>query len=135
MPDGLSNWTSSSESVGRNFNNFQAIPIRGVDNGYALPDPNIIAGAAVTATRAGLFCTWLKLRDVCLYRMRSPSFRPLRSSQWRRILGLEVVGASTSSQTKASKDRAEMEALLQDCLVSGGMQVCYSYFESCLLAD
>lgn len=69
MPRTLPNWMSASETVGRSFTNSQAIPVRGVDNGYALPDPNIIAVASVPATRAGLFCTWLKLREVCLYRM------------------------------------------------------------------
>ena len=103
MPLGIAAWTSALLAAGEGYDPMHP-PLGGVDNGYALPDPNVLAGIGNDVTRGAFFTTWLKLRPALLYRLRSSAFRPFKASQWRRILGLEIYGTKSES-THAGKER------------------------------
>ncbi|KAG7088003.1 hypothetical protein E1B28_012042 [Marasmius oreades] len=119
IPPALPVWSEACVQAGASFNP-NTPPPNGHDNGYAFPDPNIIAGTANDSTRAMFIMTWLKLRPVLFYRLRSPTFQPLKTKQWRSVLGLEV--HSLKSDTLAAKLRAEQQKMLQECLDTGNMQ-------------
>ncbi|KAL0564174.1 hypothetical protein V5O48_017880 [Marasmius crinis-equi] len=120
MPPPLLNWMSASEAVGQMFDSsLPAPPNR--NNGYALPDPNILVGTKNEAARTRYITTWLKLRPVLLYRMRSTTFEPLRTSKWRSVIGIEA--HPTKAETTVGKMRAKMEDMLKKCLVSGGLEL------------
>ncbi|KAL0063028.1 hypothetical protein AAF712_010051 [Marasmius tenuissimus] len=119
MPPPLPVWARASVQAGAGFDpNLRPPP--GLNNGYALPDPNIIAGTRNQATQAAFITTWLKLRPVLLYRLQSPTFGPLKPKEWRVVLGMEVHGQKPNTQ--AAQSRNDIEKMLQECLDSGDME-------------
>ncbi|KAK1234652.1 hypothetical protein PQX77_002145 [Marasmius sp. AFHP31] len=118
MPPPLPAWARASAQAGAGFDP-NTRPPPGLNNGYALPDPNIIAGTKNEATQAAFITTWLRLRAVLLYRLRSPTFAPLKPKEWRVVLGMEVHGQK--AHTQAAQSRKEIEKMLQECLDSGDM--------------
>ncbi|KAL0572514.1 hypothetical protein V5O48_009456 [Marasmius crinis-equi] len=114
MPPALKNWAKAAQDAGAGFDPNVSDP-----TGYALPDPNFIAGMQNTVTQAAFVTTWLKLRPVLLYRLQSPTFDLIPTKKWRVVLGLEVYGHE--SNTVAAKKRKEQQEMLQKCLDSGGM--------------
>ncbi|KAL0568378.1 hypothetical protein V5O48_013609 [Marasmius crinis-equi] len=119
MPRTFSTWAAASVAVGETFD-LNIAPPAGRNTGYALPDPNILVGTKNEGARIRYVTTWLKIRPVMLYRMRSPTFEPLKTSDWRSILGMEA--HSTKTDTVVGKRRSEMQAMLRECLVTGGLQ-------------
>ncbi|KAL0064097.1 hypothetical protein AAF712_008957 [Marasmius tenuissimus] len=118
MPSPLPVWARASLQAGTGFDpNMRPPP--GMNNGYALPDPNIIAGTKNQATQAAFVTTWLRLRTVLLYRLRSPTFAPLKPKEWRVVLGMEIHGQK--AHTQAAQSRNGIEKMLQECLDSGDM--------------
>ncbi|KAL0565188.1 hypothetical protein V5O48_016841 [Marasmius crinis-equi] len=118
MPLSLLNWAKASMAAGFGFDPNAPAP-EDKDNGYALPDPGVIAGTANEATQSAYFTTWLRLRTVLMYRLLSPTFRLMRTKELRSVLGLEVHGLK--ADTRAAARRAEQQKMLQECLTSGGM--------------
>ncbi|KAF9014426.1 hypothetical protein BDZ89DRAFT_915244, partial [Hymenopellis radicata] len=88
--------------------------------GYTLPDPNIIVGHSRDATRTAFFLTWLKLRTLCIYLIRSTAYEPLTPKQWRKILGLEI--HRTTTATRFGQEHMNLERMLKTCLDEGGLQ-------------
>ncbi|KAL0565964.1 hypothetical protein V5O48_016053 [Marasmius crinis-equi] len=119
MPSSLANWSRASTNAGSGFDPNSPSP-DGRDNGYALLDPGVIAGSKQDPVRAAFFATWLRLRPVLLYRLLSPAFRPMKTKDWRSVLGIQVHGQK--SDTRAAERRTEQQEMLQKCLTSGGMQ-------------
>ncbi|KAL0057492.1 hypothetical protein AAF712_015862 [Marasmius tenuissimus] len=118
MPPALRVWAEASRRAGAGFNP-NTPPPAGRNNGYALPDPNIIASTRNEKTQAAFITTWLKLRQVLMYRLQSPTFTPLKVKEWRSVLGLEIHGLKAG--TEAAKAREEQQKMLQSCLKSGNM--------------
>ncbi|KAG7091643.1 hypothetical protein E1B28_010664 [Marasmius oreades] len=81
MPWDIKPWAVASQSAGVGFDP-NTPPPNGRNNGYTLPDPNIIAGTANEITCEAFLRTWLKLCPVLLYQLQSPTFRPLRVKDW-----------------------------------------------------
>ncbi|KAK1234307.1 hypothetical protein PQX77_002490 [Marasmius sp. AFHP31] len=120
MPVTLPTWGAASSQVGQHFDpNTPAI--RGAHPGYALPDPNFVAGTANEVVRAQYVTTLLKLRPLLHYRLRSPTFSPLKPQQWRSIVGMEA--HSTQTGTRVDARRIAMASMLKECLISGQMEV------------
>ncbi|KAL0059091.1 hypothetical protein AAF712_014192 [Marasmius tenuissimus] len=119
MPPPLPVWARASAQAGTGFN-LNMCPPPGINNGYALPNPNIIAGTRNQATQAAFITTWLKLRPVLLYRLRSPTFEPLKLKEWHVVLGIEVHGHKPNTQ--AAQSQNNIEKMLQECLDSGNME-------------
>ncbi|KAL0573871.1 hypothetical protein V5O48_008073 [Marasmius crinis-equi] len=115
FPSRLVNWASACAMAGEGFD-----PNASAAQGYALPDPAFIAVSANEKTVAGFLTTWLRLRQVLVYRLMSPTFRPLPTRDWRSILGIEMHGLK--ADTRAATKRREQEQMLQKCLISGKMQ-------------
>ncbi|KAL0059302.1 hypothetical protein AAF712_013950 [Marasmius tenuissimus] len=118
IPPALKVWSEASRNAGNGFNP-NTPPPTGHNNGYALPDPNIIASTKNEPTQAAFITTWLKLRQVLMYRLQSPTFVPLKAKEWRSVLGLEIHGLKAG--TGAAKVREEQQKMLQSCLQSGNM--------------
>ncbi|KAK1227008.1 hypothetical protein PQX77_009970 [Marasmius sp. AFHP31] len=118
MPPPLPAWARASAQAGAGFDP-NTRPPPGLNNGYALPDPSIIAGTKNEATQAAFITTWLRLRTVLLYRLQSPTFAPLKPKEWRVVLGMEIHGQK--AHTQAAQSRNEIEKMLQECLDSGDM--------------
>ncbi|KAK1216265.1 hypothetical protein PQX77_021101 [Marasmius sp. AFHP31] len=118
MPPPLLAWARASAQAGAGFDP-NTCPPPGLNNGYALPDPNIIVGTKNQATQAAFITTWLRLRAVLLYRLRSPTFAPLKPKEWRVVLGMDI--HRQKAHTQAAQSRNEIEKMLQECLDSGDM--------------
>ncbi|KAK1215779.1 hypothetical protein PQX77_021589 [Marasmius sp. AFHP31] len=118
MPPALKVWAEASQSAGSDFNP-NTPPPTGRNNGYALPDPSIIASTKNEPMQAAFITMWLKLRQVLVYRLQSPTFVPLRAKEWRSVLGLEIHGLKAGAG--AAKARDEQQKMLQSCLQSGNM--------------
>ncbi|KAK1216699.1 hypothetical protein PQX77_020662 [Marasmius sp. AFHP31] len=101
LPSANSNRDKASTQASAGFDP-NTPPPPGLNNGYALPDPNIIAGTKNQATQAAFITTWLRLR-----------------AEWHVVLGMEVHGQK--AHTQAAQSWNEIEKMLQECLDSGDM--------------
>ncbi|KAK1233860.1 hypothetical protein PQX77_002962 [Marasmius sp. AFHP31] len=63
------------------------------------------------------------MRSLLPYRLRSPTFAPLKTKEWRAIAGLEA--HITHSGTHTNTSRTDLENMLKECLVSGKMQASF----------
>lgn len=96
-------------------------PPQGMQRGYALPDPNVIASVERDTTRGEQITMYLRLRPLLHYRLQSPAFQPLTAPEWRRVLGLEL--HTSSRDGWAAQIHAQVKADLSRCLTEGNMQV------------
>ena len=119
MPECLEAWASASEDIGRSVD-VSKPALFGLVKGYAVPDPNMIAGFG-TDTMAYAFTTYLKLRDVILYRTTSRQFRPLPTSSWRQMLGLELHGRKEGGHH--AQKRTQLREELMSCITDAKLEV------------
>lgn len=110
--------------VGRTFDHNRH-PTAGIA-GYVLPDPALFAGNEDNGARQAYLKTYLKLREVLLYRISNMgTLNCLKSTNdWRRLIGLELHGTRTDS--RAAGKRAELIADLQRSLVANSV-VCTAF--------
>ncbi|KAK1219196.1 hypothetical protein PQX77_018092, partial [Marasmius sp. AFHP31] len=119
MPKCLPAWKAVSEAIGASFEDkMPSVP--GLDDGYAVPDPNVIVGTSNESAKVRYVTTTMKLRPLLHYRLRSPTFRPFRTREWRGAIGLEA--HPTKSETKTGGRRANMVETLKECLASGNLE-------------
>ncbi|KAF9015861.1 hypothetical protein BDZ89DRAFT_929220, partial [Hymenopellis radicata] len=121
MPQALPEWAEACRRAGEGFAvDARQIPPSGINNGYSLPDPNIITVVKNDTTCTGFFSVWLKLRIVILYLLQTPRYQPLRTQQWWSLLGLSMF--SSDKNTKLATTRRELQALLQKNLKHASME-------------
>jgi hypothetical protein len=104
MPPAISYWLDASIKVGETFDQNQ--PSRkGVPRGYVLPEPALFAVNQNITSRNTYLLTYLKLRDLLIYRMQNLSMGDALKDQkeWRKIIGLELHG-SVASHEKVLED-------------------------------
>ncbi|KAJ8085059.1 hypothetical protein PM082_003838 [Marasmius tenuissimus] len=124
MPKSLPAWKAASEAIGSSFEDkMPSLP--GLDDGYAVPDPNIIVGGLNETAKVRYVTTTLKLRPLLLYRLRSPTFRPYRTREWRGAVGIEAHPLKGDSRT--GKRRVKMIEVLKECLASGNLEVKFDF--------
>ena len=110
----------ASEHAGRGFN--PNIPVRdGFCRGYIFPDPNLLAGHQNPSSRAAYFTTYLKLRQLLIYRLSQAENNDFSVGTWRKILGLELHG--TRTDTTSGKLRREVQETLAKCVEGMGVSL------------
>ncbi|KAK7028100.1 hypothetical protein VNI00_014915 [Paramarasmius palmivorus] len=119
VPLGYTKWIEASSEVGKDFNP----NVHRDSEGYILPDPSLIAAAGLEsqnfAIRNSYMDSWLKLRTLLLYRITTNENKPLKTSQWRMIIGLRALGFK---HQKAQKQKVEVEAILETILRDGSLK-------------
>lgn len=123
MPRSVGSWMTALARVKADTAK-RVIPAEGVNAGYALPDPNVIAGVEKEHTRGYMFTAYVRLRHILHYRMQSDAFEPLNAMAWRRILGIELHPSEGEGRSK--EQHQEMKKELCECIEKGGLQVCNS---------
>ncbi|THU92862.1 hypothetical protein K435DRAFT_862048 [Dendrothele bispora CBS 962.96] len=86
--------------------------------GYYLPEPEMLISSVNDATKSRLVCSWIRIRDIFLYRLSNPSSEPrlLRNQQWRHILELGAGLKYSATSKSAQKVTNEMHELLMNYL-------------------
>ncbi|KAF8867901.1 hypothetical protein CPB85DRAFT_1169993, partial [Mucidula mucida] len=112
-------WAQASTVIGASFNQSQKSCL-GVSRGYILPDPILFANHRNKTLRQAYFTTYLRLRPVLLYYIRTLGVTRclMSSSEWRNILGLELHGSR--NDTKAAESCCQIQADIQASLNSAG---------------
>lgn len=122
MPPSLESWTKALTRVKAEVAKAPKIlPAPGINTGYALPDPNVIAGVDTDHTRGYMFTAYVRLRHVLHYRLQSSAFEPLKANAWRRILGIELHPIDGDGHSKAQHQETKKD--LCACIEKGGLQV------------
>ncbi|THU90378.1 hypothetical protein K435DRAFT_622991, partial [Dendrothele bispora CBS 962.96] len=83
----------------------------GVNRGYALPPADMLVTTGNQLIAATLFCNYVKLKDIFLYRLSYSSER-YSKKQWRQLLTLDEA-QEHRSDTRAGKQKQEMQNLLR----------------------
>ncbi|KAF9065616.1 hypothetical protein BDP27DRAFT_1424702 [Rhodocollybia butyracea] len=98
----------ASKNVSKKFS-LDMLPCPGVNRGYILPEPAVLAGHENEFSRTQYFRTYVKLRPLLLYslRMVGPLLCQKKAANWRIYLGLEVHGGERSDTCTAAA-RAEV---------------------------
>ncbi|KAJ3898183.1 hypothetical protein F5879DRAFT_995056 [Lentinula edodes] len=115
LPNSIPDWVVASEHVGKGFNQNQKAR-SGVPRGYFLPEPALFANHSSDMSRQAYFSTYLKVREIILYRLRTLGASTcLKSSgEWRKLLGLELHGLKID--TKCASTRQKLVNELQQGL-------------------
>ena len=85
------------------------------DTGYAFPEPAGFIALESDARRRSFFRTWLRLRDLLIFRMSSEDFdeaKPMKAQAWRELLGFDFLDKKPapglpSTSSSASGSRSE----------------------------
>lgn len=123
LPNSILDWVAASEHVGKGFNQNQKAR-SGVPRGYFLPEPALFANHSSDVSRQAYFSTYLKVREIILYRLRTLGASTcLKSSgEWRKLLGLELHGLKID--TKCASTRQKLVNELQQGLEMSNSLVC-----------
>lgn len=108
MPYISSQWKDASKNVSKKFD-LDMLPRPGVNRGYVLPEPAVLAGHESEFSRTKYFRTYVKLRPLLMYslRMVGPLLCQKKPADWRVYLGLEVHGGERSD-TRSAAARADV---------------------------
>lgn len=112
MPLPLPNWAFALKQLSSLSTALDPRPITGLDGGYVVPDPNMIARASNPRTQAIYIHGWVQVRELFLYRLRYvESAKPLSNRIWKSVLGMDkrsnkVTPHPNSRRTK-EVDRAQ----------------------------
>ncbi|THU79831.1 hypothetical protein K435DRAFT_875016 [Dendrothele bispora CBS 962.96] len=83
--------------------------------GYFLPDPDMIISSPNDKTKRRLVYSWLKLRELFIFRLSSRQARSvstlLHNQQWQHLLAV-AAGIKYSAETESGRKHEEMRQLL-----------------------
>ncbi|KAK7461753.1 hypothetical protein VKT23_008183 [Stygiomarasmius scandens] len=108
-PPMLQSWSMANLELAPLTDYIQEIP----QTGYYLPEPESLIASSSESIRTRLLLTWLKLRDIFLYRLSSSrsQTRLLKNAKWRSVLelgnGLQI-GLSKGRTTKVHQDMLKL---------------------------
>lgn len=132
VPRSIDSWTKALARVRADTTNMpKFVPAASINAGYALPDPNVIAGVESDTTRGYMFTAYIRLRHVLHYRLQSFAMEPLKANAWRRILGIELHPSEGDGRSKVQHQETKKD--LCECIEKGGLQVCDLLTYICLL--
>ncbi|KAL0057271.1 hypothetical protein AAF712_016092 [Marasmius tenuissimus] len=124
MPKSLPAWKAASEAIGVTFEDKMPL-LPGLEDGYAVPDPNIIVGASNETAKVRYITTTMKLHPLLQYCLCSSTFRPYRMREWRGAVGVEAHPSKSDSRT--GEQRMKMLDVLKECLLSGNLEVKFDF--------
>ena len=123
-PPSIPAWAGANARIDQSRTPHRRARLPSSDKGYFFPDPGLFFGAEREWKPAAYFMQWEHIKNIWLIRAFSKFARPCTPQEWRDILSLGLLSATSPETTIYTSQAVEhVRSLIGECLTAPGISV------------